>query len=118
MPHLVDIHVGQRLKHLRVLRGLTQTDVAEGLGISFQQVQKYELGRNCISASKLYKLGRILAVQPGYFFEGIDEDICPETAMLDEEGARIASMLARIKDERLRSQIRSFISELANDQAA
>ena len=105
MPHLVDIHVGQRLKHLRVLRGLTQTDVAEGLGISFQQVQKYESGR-------------ILAVQPGYFFEGIDEDICPETAMLDEEGARIASMLARIKDERLRSQIRSFISELANDQAA
>jgi len=118
MPHLVDIHVGQRLKHLRVLRGLTQTDVAEGLGISFQQVQKYELGRNRISASKLYELGRILAVQPGYFFEGIDEDICPETAILDEEGARIASMLARIKDERLRSQIRSFISELANDQAA
>ncbi|MGA0924534.1 MAG: helix-turn-helix domain-containing protein, partial [Lutimaribacter sp.] len=68
MPHLVDIHVGQRLKHLRVLRGLTQTDVAEGLGISFQQVQKYELGRNRISASKLYELGRILAVQPGYFF--------------------------------------------------
>lgn len=65
MPHLVDIHVGQRLKHLRVLRGLTQTDVAEGLGISFQQVQKYESGR-------------ILAVQPGYFFEGIDEDICPQ----------------------------------------
>jgi transcriptional regulator with XRE-family HTH domain len=115
MSHPVDIHVGQRLKQLRILRGMTQTDVADGLNISFQQVQKYELGRNRISASKLFELSHILKVAPSYFFDGLDAgNTAPQ--VLDEEATKIASMLTRIKDDRLRGQIRSFITEIANSQ--
>jgi transcriptional regulator with XRE-family HTH domain len=115
MSHPVDTHVGQRLKQLRILRGMTQTDVADGLNISFQQVQKYELGRNRISASKLFELSHILKVAPSYFFEGLQAgEATPQ--LLDEEATKIASMLTRIKDDRLRGQIRSFITEIANSQ--
>ncbi len=113
MSHPVDIHVGKKLKQLRVLRGMTQTEVAQGLGISFQQVQKYELGRNRISASKLFEISRILNVAPSYFFDGLDDD-SGDQGVLDHEATKIASMLTQIKDERLRGQIRTFISELAS----
>lgn len=115
MSHPVDIHVGQKLKQLRILRGMTQTDVAEGLKISFQQVQKYELGRNRVSASKLYEMSHILKVPPSYFFDGL-ESATAAPRILDEEATKIASMLTRIKDDRLRGQIRSFITEIANSQ--
>lgn len=114
MSHPVDVHVGKKLKQLRALRGMTQTEVAQGLNISFQQVQKYELGRNRISASKLFEISRILQVAPAYFFDGLEDDIAPSTQALDEEATKIASMLTRIKDDRLRGQIRTFISELAS----
>ncbi|MFD1510469.1 helix-turn-helix domain-containing protein [Lacimonas salitolerans] len=112
MSHPLDIHVGQQLKKLRVSRGQTQTEVALGLGISFQQVQKYELGRNRISASKLFEISRILDVKPAYFFHGLEDETI-EDEVLDREVTRIASLLTKIKDERLRSQIRSFISDIA-----
>lgn len=115
MSHPVDTHVGQKLKQLRILRGMTQTDVADGLNISFQQVQKYELGRNRISASKLFELSHILMVPPAYFFDGLENGATKPQA-LDEEATKIASMLTRIKDDRLRSQIRSFITDIANSQ--
>lgn len=115
MSHPVDVHVGQKLKQLRILRGMTQTDVAEGLKISFQQVQKYELGRNRVSASKLYEMSHILNVPPSYFFDGL-ESATAAPRILDEEATKIASMLTRIKDDRLRGQIRSFITEIANSQ--
>lgn len=117
MSHPVDVHVGQRLKQLRILRGMTQTDVADGLNISFQQVQKYELGRNRISASKLFELSHILKVPPSYFFDGLESG-ATSPQVLDEEATKIASMLTRIKDDRLRGQIRSFITEIANSQSS
>lgn len=117
MSHPVDIHVGKKLKQLRVLRGMTQTEVAQGLNISFQQVQKYELGRNRISASKLFEISRILKVAPAYFFEGLEDEAVQGNQALDEEATKIASMLTRIKDDRLRGQIRTFISELASSAA-
>lgn len=114
MSHPVDIHVGKQLKQMRVLRGLTQTDVAQGLNISFQQVQKYELGRNRISASRLYELSAILNVPPSFFFDGLEEEPAAQDRALDEEATKIASMFTRIQDARLRTQIRTFIGEIAN----
>jgi transcriptional regulator with XRE-family HTH domain len=113
MSHPVDVHVGKKLNQIRILRGMTQTDVADGLNISFQQVQKYELGRNRISASKLFELARILDVPPAYFFDGL-EGMGPDKApRMDDEAAKVAAMLTRIKDTKLRNHIRSFISEVA-----
>ncbi|HBV54861.1 MAG TPA: XRE family transcriptional regulator [Rhodobacteraceae bacterium] len=113
MSHPVDVHVGKKLKEFRLLRGMTQTEVAEGLGISFQQVQKYELGRNRISASKLFEVSRILAIEPGEFFAGFDQITASPLPPVDDESAKIASMVARISDTRVRAQIRSFIDSLS-----
>lgn len=70
-PHPVDLHVGKRLKQRRALLGLSQQTLGDHLGLSFQQVQKYENGANRISASRLYLLAQILNVPVGYFFEGL-----------------------------------------------
>lgn len=116
MSHPVDIHVGKKLKELRQLRSLTQTDIAQGLGISFQQIQKYELGRNRISASRLYELAHLLDVETSYFFAGLNEDQADEPAngVTTEEANRIASAFSRIKDDRLRTQISTLITELSD----
>ncbi len=68
----VDQHVGQRIKNRRLHMELSQTNVGIELGISFQQVQKYEVGSNRVSASKLYRLSKVLSVGPSYFFAGLD----------------------------------------------
>lgn len=71
-PSSVDVHVGARLRTRRKELGLSQTAVGQGLGYSFQQVQKYERGVNRISASALWTLALLLEVEVGYFFEGLE----------------------------------------------
>ena len=68
-PNPVDVHVGQRLRQRRVLAGLSQEKLARMVGITFQQVQKYERGANRIVASRLYQLAQVLDVPVSYFFE-------------------------------------------------
>ncbi|MDD9919440.1 MAG: helix-turn-helix transcriptional regulator, partial [Alphaproteobacteria bacterium] len=68
-PHPIDIHVGQRLKQQRKLQNISQKSLAKQLGITFQQIQKYENATNRISASKLYKLSQILKTPIQCFFE-------------------------------------------------
>ena len=61
-PHPVDVHVGERIKQFRLLREMTQSDVANQIGVKFQQVQKYETGFNRVSASRLYLIAEALDV--------------------------------------------------------
>ena len=68
-PHPVDVHVGHRLRMRRTLLGMSQEKVAEALGLTFQQLQKYEKGANRISASRLSELTQILDVPVSFFFE-------------------------------------------------
>jgi len=71
--HPVDVYVGNKIRETRWLAGLSQTALGMALGLSFQQIQKYEKGANRVSASKLYEIGQVLKVGPAYFFEGYDE---------------------------------------------
>ncbi len=71
-PHPVDVFVGRRARERRALEGMSQTAVAEKLGLSFQQLQKYEKGTNRISASRLYELGQLFGVPVTYFYEGME----------------------------------------------
>jgi transcriptional regulator with XRE-family HTH domain len=73
-PNPVDIFVGQQLRAQRSLKGLTQEDLASHTGITFQQIQKYEAGKNRISASRLYQFSRILNAPISAFFDSFDED--------------------------------------------
>lgn len=71
MTHPVDVHVGKRIRHRRWLLGMTQHQLAEKVGIKFQQIQKYETGANRVSASRLYDISDGLGVPISFFFEGL-----------------------------------------------
>ena len=72
--HPVDVHVGRRLRMRRTILGLSQDAIGSAIGVTFQQVQKYERGINRMSASRLYDFSKLLKVTIGYFFEGYGED--------------------------------------------
>ena len=72
MKHAVDVHVGKRIRHRRWMNGTTQQQLAEAVGIKFQQIQKYETGMNRVSASRLWDISRVLNVPVSFFFEGLD----------------------------------------------
>ena len=74
MKHPVDVHVGKRIRHRRWLVGMTQQQLAESVGIKFQQIQKYETGMNRVSASRLWDIAHSLSVPISFFFEGLNED--------------------------------------------
>jgi transcriptional regulator with XRE-family HTH domain len=71
----IDVHVGQRLRNRRTLLGLSQTDLGDAIGLTFQQVQKYERGANRVSGSRLFDLARVLDVPVAWFFEDIPGDV-------------------------------------------
>ena len=71
IPHPIDVHVGSRLHMRRTLFGLNQTELGEALGVTFQQIQKYEKGTNRISASRLFDLSHVLDVPFSFFFDDV-----------------------------------------------
>ena len=73
MKHPVDVHVGKRVRHRRWMVGMTQQQLAERVGIKFQQIQKYETGMNRVSASRLWDIADALEVPVSFFFEGLDQ---------------------------------------------
>ncbi len=73
MKHPVDVHVGQRVRRRRWMVGMTQQQLAEQVGIKFQQIQKYETGMNRVSASRLWDIAEALEVSVSFFFDGIDD---------------------------------------------
>ncbi len=73
MKHPVDAHVGKRIRHRRWMVGMTQQQLADKVGIKFQQIQKYETGMNRVSASRLWDVADALGVQISFFFEGLAE---------------------------------------------
>ncbi len=75
MKHPVDLYVGKRIRHRRWMNGTTQQQLAEAVGIKFQQIQKYETGMNRVSASRLWDISKVLDVQISYFFEGLDDSV-------------------------------------------
>lgn len=73
-PDPIDIHVGLRVRMKRIAMNMTQTELAEAIGISFQQVQKYEHGANRIGSSRLFEIAQALNVSISYFFEDMPSD--------------------------------------------
>ena len=74
-PNPVDVHVGKRIRLRRTILHITQQQMAEMLGLTFQQVQKYEKGMNRVGASRLWDISRVLEVPMGFFFEDMDETV-------------------------------------------
>lgn len=91
MAHIVDTHVGKKIRQRRWLIGMTQQKLAEIVGIKFQQIQKYETGANRVSASRLWDISEALGVPAAFFFDGIkssDDTVkgdVPDDLMADKE---------------------------------
>jgi len=86
MKHPVDVHVGKRIRHRRWLVGMTQQQLAERVGIKFQQIQKYETGMNRVSASRLWDIAETLVVPVSFFFEGLSGENDQVSATGDAPG--------------------------------
>lgn len=120
---LADRHVGSRIRLRRLTLGLTQQQLAERVGITFQQIQKYESGVNRLRAGRLYELAGEMGVRTGWFFEGLEGEtdateptVDPLTVLLAENpDIRMAAMsLLRIDDPRLRKQLIRTIRTLGD----
>ncbi|MEW5729582.1 MAG: helix-turn-helix transcriptional regulator [Pseudomonadota bacterium] len=82
-PNPIDVHVGARVRLRRTLLGMSQEKLGEALGLTFQQVQKYERGANRVGASRLFDLSRVLDVPVSFFFDDMTDDMKRQTpAML------------------------------------
>ena len=122
--HPVDLYVGARLRIRRKVMGLSQTQVADALGITFQQIQKYERGSNRISASKLYDAAKLLQAPVSYFFEGLDEtdgghDDGFAQRMIQfistTEGLELAALFPRLDDRRVRRRVVDLVRAMVDD---
>ncbi len=115
-PHPIDVLVGRRAKECRALAGLSQMAVAEKLGLSFQQLQKYEKGYNRISASRLYELGQLFGVPVTYFYEemeaGKDAPSRDET-LTKRETLELVKAYYSISDPAVRDSIRGLTQAAA-----
>jgi transcriptional regulator with XRE-family HTH domain len=134
VAHPVDKHVGARLRLRRKVLEISQEKLAEALGITFQQVQKYERGGNRISASKLYAAARFLKTSPGWFFEGlpleadeaeneqaVGDDLAPVMAMASmTHGLQLARAFVRMQgqDRRNVADMASRLAVIPNSNTA
>lgn len=94
MKHPVDVHVGKRIRHRRWMVGMTQQQLAELVGIKFQQIQKYETGMNRVSASRLWDIAEALTVPVAFFFEGMDASADSDATAQAAEGSVPSDILA------------------------
>jgi transcriptional regulator with XRE-family HTH domain len=113
----IDHHVGERIRLRRTERGLTQEQLAEALEVSYQQVQKYETGANRISAGRIWEIARKLAVEVGYFFEGLDAEPPPPPEPLEHGGRQRSAIelvrkFAQIADPGVRAAIAGLVKTI------
>ncbi|MEL6168038.1 MAG: helix-turn-helix transcriptional regulator [Pseudomonadota bacterium] len=121
MKHPVDVHVGKRVRHRRWMVGMTQQQLAEKVGIKFQQIQKYETGMNRVSASRLWDISEALGVPVSFFFEGLDGDkaATPESVpgdiMADKEALELIRSYYAIPETQRRRlfELARVLSEVA-----
>ena len=134
-PNEVDMHVGQRLRVRRSLLGLSQEKLAEAIGLTFQQVQKYERGTNRVSAGRLFELSNVLDVPVSYFFEQVSETALKPRAVRGfsdnkQDGFEGEDMMSRketldlvhiyysVEDPEARKDILKFVKSMAEHLSA
>ena len=126
-PNPTDKHVGGRVRMRRMMLGMSQTELGTNIGLTFQQVQKYEKGTNRIGAGRLQQIARILKVPVGFFFEGSpreggaasETDQAPLPSYVNDflatsDGLALTKAFMQIKDANLRRRIVSLVQEITD----
>jgi transcriptional regulator with XRE-family HTH domain len=126
----VDVHVGTRVRLRRQVMKMSQEKLGDQLGVTFQQVQKYERGANRIGASRLWKISEVLGVPIGFFFDGLtggsdvaefaEDDQLPIVYdfINSSDGVALAKAVSQIKNKAVRRQILELARSLARDAAS
>lgn len=123
-PNPIDVHVGSRVRMRRFLVGMSQGKLAEQLGVTFQQVQKYEKGTSRISASRLQTIAHVFEVPIGFFFENmagqahVGDDLlsdATDTSLLTQDGMALNKAFVRIRSAKVRRSIIDLVKMLADD---
>ncbi len=115
----IDIHVGQRLRLARILRGLSQDELGKKVGVTFQQIQKYERGANRVSAGRLVALAKALELEILFFFQDLDgaqtgqQRALPINALSDED-FDIMDALTKIDNSKIKRTLVRLIAEIAD----
>jgi len=104
----VDISIGKRVKDRRTLVGMTQTELGNIIGVTFQQIQKYEKGMNRITASTLYKLAEILKVDIAYFYQDVKVSKDNKILLNDSEDNEY-NIIDEVDDREILTLIRSYV---------
>jgi len=123
-PNPVDCHVGRRIRTRRRELGLSQERLAEAIGLTFQQVQKYERGANRVSASKLWEIAQALKTSVSYFYEGLEGGAVLLSQMADplqdflmsSEGLELAESFTRIRAAPVRRSVLQLVRALAAER--
>jgi len=128
-PNPTDKHVGARVRMRRMMLGMSQEKLGDALGLTFQQVQKYEKGANRIGASRLQQIAHILQVPVSFFFEGAPHAMDQQTDSLSEapspayvsdflatsDGLALTKAFMRIKDAKLRRRIVDLVEQIVSE---
>lgn len=123
----VDRHVGLRIRMRRRALGLSQERLADAIGLTFQQVQKYERAANRVSASKLWEVSRVLSTSVAYFYEGLDDAATPAATsargtiqdfLMTPEGLELAASFSRIRRGPLRRKVLELVRAMSAEPDA
>lgn len=110
-----DRYVGQRIRERRIMMGFSQQQMAELIGVTYQQAHKYERGINRISAGRLYEIARVLQVPVGFFFDGIDDESTgSELDQRQRMCLELARNFAQIDNERHQEALSQLARALVN----
>lgn len=130
VPNPIDRHVGSRVRMRRMLAGISQEKLGESLGLTFQQVQKYEKGSNRISASRLQQIAKMLDVPVSFFFDGAPTGDITSAGFADSasttyisdflatsEGVQLTKAFTRIKNVKIRRRMIDLVEAMADEEA-
>ena len=111
----IDRHVGARVRERRIMLGLTQQQLADLIGVTYQQAHKYERGINRVSAGRLYEIAQVLSVPVGYFFEGLQGEAARAVSPRERMCLELARNFAQIPNERHQEALSQLARVLATD---
>ena len=131
VPNPIDRHVGSRVRMRRMMLGMSQEKLGDALGLTFQQVQKYEKGANRIGASRLQQISQILQEPVSFFFEGVPSPRAEQRAeglaeapspayvsdfLATSDGLALTKAFVRITDAKLRRRIVDLVEQIAGEE--
>jgi transcriptional regulator with XRE-family HTH domain len=109
----IDHHVGTRIRERRIMLGLTQQQLADLIGVTYQQAHKYERGINRVSAGRLFEVARVLSVAVSYFFEGLDAEDGRQSSPRERMCLELARNFAQIPNEKHQEALSQLARALA-----